>query len=57
MEAAVAHRETILIRGEGQNKTNKKVLTKGDFYYKKQELKKKIKEIQKVCLYNKTLIT
>ncbi|XP_077184297.1 coiled-coil domain-containing protein 40 isoform X2 [Paroedura picta] len=47
MEAAVARRETIMMRGEGQNKTNKKVLTKGDFHYKKQDLKKKIKEIQK----------
>ncbi|XP_060108826.1 coiled-coil domain-containing protein 40 isoform X2 [Heteronotia binoei] len=47
MEAAVARRETIVIRGEGQNKLNKNVLTKSDFYYKKQELKKKIKEIQK----------
>nr|XP_020669348.1 coiled-coil domain-containing protein 40 isoform X1 [Pogona vitticeps] len=47
MEAAVARRETIVIRGEGQQKLNKQVLTKGDFQYKKLELKKKIKETQK----------
>ncbi|XP_054833300.1 coiled-coil domain-containing protein 40 [Eublepharis macularius] len=47
MEAAVARRETIVIRGENQNRSNKQVLTKGDFYYKKQEMKKKIRETQK----------
>ncbi|XP_048347472.1 coiled-coil domain-containing protein 40 isoform X2 [Sphaerodactylus townsendi] len=47
MEAAVARRETILSHSEDQNKMNKKVLTKGEFHYKKLELKKKIKEIQK----------
>ncbi|XP_061471789.1 coiled-coil domain-containing protein 40 [Rhineura floridana] len=47
MEAAVARRETIVIRGEGQKKMSSQVLTKGDFHYKKLELKKKIKEIHK----------
>ncbi|XP_063152602.1 coiled-coil domain-containing protein 40 [Candoia aspera] len=47
MEAAVSRRETIVIRAEGQSKTNKQVLTKGDYHYKKLELKKKIKESQK----------
>ncbi|XP_070596284.1 coiled-coil domain-containing protein 40 [Erythrolamprus reginae] len=47
MEAAVSRRETIVLRAESQNKMNKQVLTKGDFYYKKLELKKKIKETQK----------
>uniref|UniRef100_A0A8D0H4H1 Coiled-coil domain 40 molecular ruler complex subunit n=1 Tax=Sphenodon punctatus TaxID=8508 RepID=A0A8D0H4H1_SPHPU len=47
MEAAVARRETILVRGEGQSKADKHVLTKGDFHYKKMELKKKIKTTQK----------
>uniref|UniRef100_A0A8C6V5H0 Coiled-coil domain 40 molecular ruler complex subunit n=1 Tax=Naja naja TaxID=35670 RepID=A0A8C6V5H0_NAJNA len=47
MEAAVSRRETIVVRAESQSKTNKQVLTKGDFYYKKLELKKKIKETQK----------
>ncbi|KAJ6658502.1 hypothetical protein lerEdw1_020057 [Lerista edwardsae] len=46
-EAAVARRETIVVRGEAQTKLNKKVLTKGDFHYKKQELLKKIKDSHK----------
>ncbi|XP_034268703.1 coiled-coil domain-containing protein 40 [Pantherophis guttatus] len=57
MEAAVSRRETIVVRAEGQSKMNKQVLTKGDFYYKRLELKKKIKETQKnaeEC--NKTII-
>lgn len=48
MEASVSRREEIAIRGEGQNKTDKKRLTKSDFYRKKQELRKKISETQKV---------
>ncbi|XP_066468954.1 coiled-coil domain-containing protein 40 [Tiliqua scincoides] len=47
MEAAVDRRETIVVRGEAQSKLNKQVLTKGGFYYKKQELLKKIKESHK----------
>nr|XP_034963844.1 coiled-coil domain-containing protein 40 [Zootoca vivipara] len=47
MEAAVARRESIVIRGEAQRKMSSKVFTKGDFHYKKLELKKKIKETQK----------
>ncbi|XP_049668077.1 coiled-coil domain-containing protein 40 [Accipiter gentilis] len=47
MEASVSRREEIAIRGEGQNKTDKKRLTKSDFYRKKQELRKKISETQK----------
>ncbi|KAM6377009.1 coiled-coil domain-containing protein 40 [Pluvialis apricaria] len=47
MEASVSHREAIAIRGEGQNKTDKKCITKGDFHRKKQELRKKISETQK----------
>ncbi|XP_053157857.1 coiled-coil domain-containing protein 40 isoform X2 [Hemicordylus capensis] len=46
-EAAVARRETIVVRGEGQSKQNKQLLTKSDFHYKKLELMKKIKETQK----------
>nr|XP_009680960.1 PREDICTED: coiled-coil domain-containing protein 40 isoform X1 [Struthio camelus australis] len=48
MEASVSRRETIAIRGEGQNKTDKKHITKSDFHRKKQELRKKISETQKV---------
>ncbi|KAM6118708.1 coiled-coil domain-containing protein 40 [Phoenicopterus ruber ruber] len=47
MEASVSRREAIVIRGEGQNKTDKKRITKSDFHCKKQELKKKISETQK----------
>ncbi|NXK12498.1 CCD40 protein, partial [Herpetotheres cachinnans] len=47
MEASVSRREAIAIRGEGQNKTDKKRITKSDFHRKKQELKKKISETQK----------
>ncbi|XP_067164571.1 coiled-coil domain-containing protein 40 isoform X3 [Apteryx mantelli] len=47
MEASVSRRETIAIRGEGQNKMDKKHITKSDFHRKKQELRKKISETQK----------
>nr|XP_047906272.1 coiled-coil domain-containing protein 40 isoform X2 [Anser cygnoides] len=47
MEASVSRREAIAIRGEGQNKTDKKHITKSDFHRKKQELRKKITETQK----------
>ncbi|XP_040438119.1 coiled-coil domain-containing protein 40 isoform X1 [Falco naumanni] len=47
MEASVSRREAIVIRGEGQNKTDKKRIVKSDFHRKKQELKKKISETQK----------
>ncbi|NXO60626.1 CCD40 protein, partial [Aramus guarauna] len=47
MEASVSRREAIMIRGEGQNKTDKKRITKSDFHRKKQELRKKISETQK----------
>ncbi|NXN66211.1 CCD40 protein, partial [Himantopus himantopus] len=47
MEASVSHREAIVIRGEGQNKTDKKRITKGNFHRKKQELRKMISETQK----------
>uniref|UniRef100_A0A803YL21 Coiled-coil domain 40 molecular ruler complex subunit n=1 Tax=Meleagris gallopavo TaxID=9103 RepID=A0A803YL21_MELGA len=47
MEASVSRREAIAIRGEGQNKTDKKRITKSDFCRKKEELRKKIAETQK----------
>ncbi|XP_037770429.1 coiled-coil domain-containing protein 40 isoform X1 [Chelonia mydas] len=47
MEAAVSRRETIMIRGEGQSKMDKKHFTQSDFHHKTQELRKKIKETQK----------
>ncbi|NWI27846.1 CCD40 protein, partial [Sula dactylatra] len=47
MEASVSRREAIAIRGEGQNRTDKKHITRSDFHQKKQELRKKISETQK----------
>lgn len=55
MEASVSHREAIAIRGEGQSKTDQKRITKGDFHRKKQELRKKISEIQKVSKYGRAV--
>ncbi|KAM6245384.1 coiled-coil domain-containing protein 40 isoform 2-T2 [Porphyrio hochstetteri] len=47
MEASVSRREAIAMRGEGQNRTDKKHITKSDSHRKKQELRKKIRETQK----------
>ncbi|XP_071429399.1 coiled-coil domain-containing protein 40 isoform X2 [Pithys albifrons albifrons] len=46
MEASVSRRETIAIRGEAQNKADKKHTTKNDLQQRKQELRKKIREAQ-----------
>ncbi|XP_054077756.1 coiled-coil domain-containing protein 40 isoform X2 [Rissa tridactyla] len=57
MEAFVSHREAIATRGEGQNKTEKKRITKGDFHRKKEEMRKKISETQKSAQdCNKTIL-
>ncbi|NXE82848.1 CCD40 protein, partial [Cochlearius cochlearius] len=57
MEASVSRREAITIRGEGQNKTDKKRITKSDFHRKKQELRKKISKTQKNAQdCNKTIL-
>lgn len=48
MEQAVARRETISTRAEGQSKMDKKVLTRSDFYHKQLELRRKIRDIHKV---------
>ncbi|NXS52993.1 CCD40 protein, partial [Brachypteracias leptosomus] len=47
MEASVSRREMITMLGEGQNKPDKKRITRNDFHRKKQELRKKISETQK----------
>ncbi|XP_074967752.1 coiled-coil domain-containing protein 40 isoform X1 [Phalacrocorax aristotelis] len=47
MEASVSRREAIAVRGEGQNRTDKKHISRSDFHRKKQELRKKISETQK----------
>lgn len=48
MEQVVSRRETIVTRGEAQGKIDKKTPTKGAFQKKLMELKKKIKNTQKV---------
>ncbi|KAM9207817.1 coiled-coil domain-containing protein 40-like [Leptosomus discolor] len=48
MEASVSRREVIALRGEGQNKRDKKLVPKSVFHCKKQELRKKISKAQKV---------
>lgn len=48
MELAVARRETISTRAEGQCKMDKKLLTRTDFHRKQTELRRKIRDIHKV---------
>jgi len=43
-------RDTIVTRGDAQQKMNKKVLTKGTFERQMNELRKKIKQTIQVCL-------
>nr|XP_031541766.1 coiled-coil domain-containing protein 40 [Vicugna pacos] len=47
MELAVARRETISTRAEGQCKLDKKLLTRTDFHHKQTELRRKIRDIRK----------
>ncbi|XP_006869709.1 PREDICTED: coiled-coil domain-containing protein 40 [Chrysochloris asiatica] len=47
MEMAVAHRDTITTRAEGQSKMDKKTITRTDFHYKQIELRRKIRDIHK----------
>ncbi|KAM9211236.1 coiled-coil domain-containing protein 40-like [Leptosomus discolor] len=47
MEASVSRREVIALRGEGQNKRDKKLVPKSVFHCKKQELRRKISKAQK----------
>ncbi|XP_035694889.1 coiled-coil domain-containing protein 40-like [Branchiostoma floridae] len=44
MESAVSRRDTIWVRGDAQAKTNKKVVTQGNFQKKLGEMRKKIKQ-------------
>lgn len=48
MELAVARRETISTRVEGQSKMDKKLLTRTDFHHKQTELRRKISDLHKV---------
>ncbi|XP_031821446.1 coiled-coil domain-containing protein 40 [Sarcophilus harrisii] len=47
MEAAVISRDSFVTRGEGQNKIDKKALTRTNFHHQQMELRKKIRETQK----------
>lgn len=48
MELAVARRETISTRAEGQSRVDKKLLTRTDFRHKQTELRRKIRDLHKV---------
>lgn len=48
MELAVSRRETIVTQAEGQSKIDKKVVTRTDFYFQQNELRRKIRDTQKV---------
>ncbi|NXC33453.1 CCD40 protein, partial [Campylorhamphus procurvoides] len=57
MEASVSRREMIAIRGEAQNKADKKHSTKSDCQQRKQELRKKIREAQEnICNCNQAIL-
>ncbi|XP_066877143.1 coiled-coil domain-containing protein 40 isoform X2 [Kogia breviceps] len=47
MELAVARRETISTRAEGQRKMDKKLLTRTEFHHVQTELRRKIRDIHK----------
>lgn len=48
MELAIARRETISTRAEGQSKTGRKPLTRTDFYHRQAELRRKIRDLHQV---------
>lgn len=48
MELAVARRETTATRVEGQNKMDKKLLTRTEFHHRQTELRRKISDLHKV---------
>lgn len=48
MELAVSRRETIVVQAEGQSKIDKKTITRTDFHYQQNELRKKIRDTHKV---------
>lgn len=47
MELAVTRRETIVTHAEGQKKTDKKMVTRTDFHYQQNELRRRIRDVQK----------
>lgn len=48
MELAVSRRETIVVQAEGQRRIDKKAITRTDFHYQQNELRKKIRDTHKV---------
>lgn len=48
MELAVSRRETIVVQAEGQRRIDKKTITRTDFHYQQNELRKKIRDTHKV---------
>ncbi|CAO2646291.1 Coiled-coil domain-containing protein 40 [Lemmus lemmus] len=47
MELAISRRETIVSQAEGQSKIDKKIITRSDFHYQQNELRKKIRDTHK----------
>ncbi|CAH6776510.1 Ccdc40 [Phodopus roborovskii] len=47
MELAVARRETIITKAEGQSKADKKIITRTDFHFQQNELRRKIRDTHK----------
>lgn len=48
MELAIAHRESISTKAEGQSKMGRRLLTRTDFHHKQAELQRKIRDLHKV---------
>lgn len=47
-ELAVARRETIVTQAEGQSKRDRKLLTRTDLHHQQAELRRKVRDCQKV---------
>ncbi|XP_021495438.1 coiled-coil domain-containing protein 40 isoform X2 [Meriones unguiculatus] len=47
MEMSVAHRETFVIQAESSRKADKKMITRNDFHFQQNELRRKIRDIRK----------
>lgn len=54
MELAIAHRESISTKAEGQSKMDRKLLTRTDFHHKQTELQRKIRDLHKVGSLRRT---
>ncbi|XP_055448522.1 coiled-coil domain-containing protein 40 isoform X2 [Psammomys obesus] len=47
MEMTVAHRENVVIQAESSRKADKKMITRNDFHFQQNELRRKIRDIRK----------